>query len=99
MIELKQRTVFYFQKMEIGWNCTAKFESLILFIYQIYITVILLLIPLIMMIVLYGNIIVTLISGGDEDDKKRFGGCFSFANKMPKKKITNGMEFRFLFIL
>ncbi len=77
--------------MLVGWNCTAKYESIVYFVYQIYITIILLLIPLIMMIGLYGNIIVTLISGDNNDDEKNTLCCW-LSNRIPKKKITDGIR-------
>ncbi|KAL7075372.1 hypothetical protein ACQ4LE_005247, partial [Meloidogyne hapla] len=46
-----------------GLNCAPKFEPIVHFGYQIYMTIALLIVPLVAMTVLYGNVIYTLSSG------------------------------------
>ncbi|KAF7633001.1 G_PROTEIN_RECEP_F1_2 domain-containing protein [Meloidogyne graminicola] len=83
-----------------GLNCAPKFEPIVHFGYQIYMTIALLIVPLVTMTVLYGNVIYTL-SSGIRMDIAAIAGTESNNNSTPlinsnnscaekRKKFRNG---------
>uniref|UniRef100_A0A914NEY6 G-protein coupled receptors family 1 profile domain-containing protein n=1 Tax=Meloidogyne incognita TaxID=6306 RepID=A0A914NEY6_MELIC len=65
-----------------GLNCAPKFEPIVHFGYQIYMTIALLIVPLVAMTVLYGNVIYTL-SSGIRMDIAAISGTESSSNATP----------------
>uniref|UniRef100_A0A915NDJ8 Uncharacterized protein n=1 Tax=Meloidogyne javanica TaxID=6303 RepID=A0A915NDJ8_MELJA len=85
-----------------GLNCAPKFEPIVHFGYQIYMTIALLIVPLVAMTVLYGNVIYTL-SSGIRMDIAAISGTESSSNATPlmnsndsclekRKNFRNGTE-------